>query len=196
MDDERGIHLICLDIDRANRQSPAMMNARSSLMTAIFLVCFWGTAALANPIIGNPFFKQLVGKWQGEGELANSENGSKTPVKETWEGKFTDSGNFVISGKRLLDQGEHDFAWEYFANGDLIEGQMKMSEPELDIRFEAQVSEAFRTITMKIPLSGGGGTLTITNTVSEDGQTIEGSVEIVDTAGRTTSTGKVTHRKQ
>ena len=49
---------------------------------------------------------------------------------------------------------------------------------------------------MKIPLSGGGGTLTITNTVSEDGQTIEGSVEIVDTAGRTTSTGKVTHRKQ
>ena len=172
------------------------MNARRPLIIVTLFLWLWGTAAFTHPITENPFFKQLVGKWQGEGELVNSGDGSKTAVKETWEGKFTDSGNFVISGKRLLDQGEHDFAWEYFANGDLIEGQMKMSEPELDIRFEAQVSEASRTITMKIPLSGGGGTLTITNIVSEDGQTIEGSVEIVNTAGRTTSTGKVTHRKQ
>ena len=172
------------------------MNAQRLLMTAIILFLFGGTTAFANPIVENPFFKQLVGKWQGAGELIQSENGSVTPVKETWTGEFTDSGNFVISGKRLFDQSEHDFAWEYFANGDLIEGQMKMSEPELDVRFEAQLSADTRTITMKIPLSGGGGTLTIINTVSEDGQTIEGSVEIVDTAGRTTTTGKVKHQKQ
>ena len=165
-------------------------------MSAVLLVLLGGVPALANPITGNPFFKQLVGKWQGEGEMVQSENGSAVPIKETWTGEFTDSGNFVMSGKRLLDQNEHDFAWEYFANGDLIEGQMKMSDPELDVRFEAQLSGASRTITMKIPLSGGGGTLTIINTVSEDGRSIEGSVEIVDTSGRTTSTGKVKHQKQ
>lgn len=164
---------------------------------AVALLSFYaGSIAVANPIAGNPFFKQLAGKWQGEGELVQSENGTVIPVKETWTGAFTDGGNFVISGKRLFDQSEHNFAWEYFANGDLIEGQMKMSEPELDVRFEAQLSEATRSITMKIELSGGGGTMTIINTVSEDGLSIDGSVEIADPSGRITTTGKVKHQKQ
>ena len=58
---------------------------------------------------------------------------------------------------------------EIFANGDLIEGQMKMSEPALDVRFEAQAIAETRTVTMKIPLTGGGGIMTIVNTLSEDG---------------------------
>jgi hypothetical protein len=73
---------------------------------------------------------------------------------------------------------------------------MKMSEPALDVRFEASAVAETRTVTMKIPLTGGGGIMTIVNTLSEDGQTMTGSVEIVDTGGRTTTTGKMTHRRE
>jgi len=155
-----------------------------------------GTTAFANPIADNPAFKNAVGKWTGEGELTQTADGHKIPVKETWTAELTETGNFVISGKRLFDQAEHEFTWEFFANGDLIEGQMKMSEPALDVRFEAQAVAETRTVTMKIPLTGGGGIMTIVNTLSEDGKTMEGTVEIVDTGGRTTTTGKMTHRRE
>lgn len=159
---------------------------------ALFLL---GTAAFANPISDNPAFKDAVGKWTGEGELVSAD-GNKIAVKETWTGELTETGNFVISGKRFFDQAEHEFSWEFFANGDLIEGQMKMSEPALDVRFEASAVAETRTVTMKIPLTGGGGIMTIVNTLSEDGQTMTGSVEIVDTGGKTTTTGKMTHRRE
>lgn len=153
-------------------------------------------AALAGPIEGNPVFARLVGQWEGEGELVDSSDGTVTPVKETWKGEFTGGGNFAISGKRILDQAEHEFAWEFFANDDLIEGRMKMSEPAIDLRFEAIVSEADGAVTIKVPLDGGGGVLTIVNRVSEDGTKIEGAVELVDDTGLTTNTGKVVHQKR
>lgn len=152
--------------------------------------------ANANPIADHPVFTQLVGEWEGSGELVNADDGSTTPVEETWTGKFTDTGNFFITGKRLFDQSEHEFSWEYYANGDLIEGQMKVSEPAIDNRFEVQISEADRTITMKIPLDGNGGIMTIVNTLSEDGQSLTGTVEIVDPSDRVTTTGTVTHQKK
>lgn len=152
--------------------------------------------APANPIADHPVFAQLVGEWEGSGELVNADDGAKTPVKETWTGKFTDTGNFFITGKRLFDQNEHEFSWEYYANGDLIEGQMKVSEPAIDNRFEVQISEADRTITMKIPLDGNGGLMTIVNTVAEDGQSLSGNVEITDPSGQVTLSGTVTHRKK
>jgi hypothetical protein len=161
-----------------------------------FLALFlFGTSAFANPIADNPAFRDAVGKWTGEGELVSAD-GNKISVKETWTGEMTETGNFVISGKRFFDQAEHEFSWEFYANGDLIEGQMKMSEPALDVRFEASAVAETRTVTMKIPLTGGGGIMTIVNTLSEDGQTMTGSVEIVDTGGRTTTTGKMTHRRE
>lgn len=153
-------------------------------------------AATAGPIEGNPVFALLAGQWEGEGELVNPADGFVTPVKESWKGEFTGGGNFTMSGKRLFDQNEHEFAWEYFANGDLIEGQMKVTDPEVDLRFEVVISEKERSITLKVPLTGGGGILTIVNTISADGRQIEGSVEIVDDTGRTTTTGKVVHKKK
>jgi hypothetical protein len=159
---------------------------------ALFLL---GTSAFASPIADNPAFRDAVGKWTGEGELVSAD-GNKIAVKETWTGELTETGNFVISGKRFFDQAEHEFSWEFFANGDLIEGQMKMSEPALDVRFEAQAIAETRTVTMKIPLTGGGGIMTIVNTLSEDRQTMTGSVEIVDNGGKTTTTGKMTHRRE
>ena len=181
----------------SNRSLLSLCPSRSTYFrtAALFSVLLSVPPLAANPIADNPFFQQLVGKWEGEGQLVNSDDGSITPVKESWKGEFTEGGNFVMSGHRTLDQNEHDFSWEYFANDDLIEGQMKMSEPEVDARFEAQVSDADRTITLKVELSGGGGIMTITNTVSEDGLTIEGTVELVDDTGKTTTTGTVTHRK-
>jgi hypothetical protein len=151
--------------------------------------------AAGNPIADNPLFKKVEGKWEGEGSLTGSD-GSKSPLKETWTGKFTETGNFVVSGKRLLDQLEHDFAWEYYPNGDLIEGQMKVSEPELDIRFEVTISEADRSITMKIPSGNQGDTMIITNTVSEDGKKISGTIKTVNPAGDEISGGEMTHEKK
>ena len=148
----------------------------------------------ANPIADNPVFKQFAGEWTGEGELIDKD-GNKTVVKETWTGKFTESGNFVMSGVRKLDLAEHDFAWEFFANDDIIEGQMKMSDPEVDQRFEVTVVGVTRTMQIKIPF-GGGSTMTVVNTVSEDGKTITGTVKIEDENGETTTTGEVKHTKK
>jgi len=153
-------------------------------------------SAVADPIEGNPVFASLVGQWEGEGELVDPSDGSITTVKETWKGEFTGGGNFAISGRRHLGQDEHEFSWEFFANDDLIEGQMRMSHPEVDLRFEAHVSDSARTVTIRVPLNGGGGVLTIVNLVSEDGTKIEGSVELIDDTGLTTSTGKVVHTKR
>ncbi|MGY8643402.1 MAG: hypothetical protein ACKVJU_20190 [Verrucomicrobiales bacterium] len=137
-----------------------------------FLIC---GIATANPIEENPIFKLFIGEWTGEGELVDSD-GHKTKVVETWTEKLTDEGSFVISGKRKFDMAEHDFAWDFYANGDLIEGQMKMSEPEVEQRFEVVINEDARSIEIKIPL-GGGTTMTVKNTVLKDGKTIEGTSE-------------------
>jgi hypothetical protein len=176
---------------------PAQIFTLGSMKSPLsFIALFlFGTSAFANPIADNPAFKNAVGKWTGEGELTSAD-GNKIPVKETWTAELTETGNFVISGKRLFDQAEHEFSWEFFANGDLIEGQMKMSDPALDVRFEAQAIAETRTVTMKIPLTGGGGIMTIVNTLSEDGKSMEGSVEIVDTGGKITTSGKMTHRRE
>ncbi len=151
--------------------------------------------ALATPVSENPVIKQLAGEWTGEGELVDA-MGNKQPVKETWTGAFTETGNFFMTGKRLLDQLTHDFAWEFYPNGELIEGQMKISEPKLDLRFEVAISEAERSITMKIPTNQSGALMTIVNAVSADGKTIAGTVEIKDESGKVTSTGKVEHKRK
>lgn len=181
---------LCEPVASRSRRSAALL--RSLLVTLFIPAC--GHLA-AGPITDNPVFAMLAGKWEGQGELVNTADGFVTQVKETWSGELTETGNFTMSGKRLFDQNEHEFAWEFFANGDLIEGQMKVTDPQLDLRFEAQVNEASRSVTLKVGLSGGGGVMTIVNTVSGDGLTIEGTVEIVDDTGKTTTTGKVTHRK-
>lgn len=171
-----------------------MKNTLAALLTLIS-VGFLTDSASANPITEHPVFKLLVGDWEGSGDLVNAD-GSKTPVKETWTGKFTETGNFIMSGKRLFDQNEHDFAWEYYANGDLIEGQMKVSEPAIDNRFEVQVSDADRSITLKVPLDSAGNLMTIINIVSEDGKTIVGKVKAVDPSGQETLSGTVTHTRK
>lgn len=149
----------------------------------------------ANPIADHPVFRLLVGKWKGSGELIDA-NGSKTAVTETWTGEFTDTGNFLMSGTRTLGQNEHQFAWEYYPNDDLIEGQMKISEPELDRRFEVEASTTDRFIKMKIPMDSAGTIMEIVNQPAKDGKSIEGSVKIVNQAGEVTLEGTVTHKKE
>jgi len=175
-----------------------VMIHRRTFATACFslLLSLVAASAVADPIEDNPVFASLVGQWEGEGELVDPSDGSITTVKETWKGEFTGGGNFAISGRRHLGQDEHEFAWEFYANDDLIEGQMRILNSDLDLRFEAHVSDSARTVTIRVPLTGGGGVLTIVNLVSEDGTTIEGSVELVDDTGLTTSTGKVVHTKR
>lgn len=163
----------------------------------IGLATAWVAAAAgaqANPVAGNPVLKLLAGDWTGEGELVDAA-GNKQPVKEIWTGKLTESGNFIMAGQRTLDQMTHQFAWEFYPNGDLIEGQMKISEPQLDLRFEVAIDESARSVTMKIPTNSSGALMTIVNTVSADGKTISGTVEIKDEAGKVTSTGEVKHRR-
>lgn len=171
------------------------MKTRATM--AAFLGCcvFSAGMALATPVSENPVIKLLAGEWTGEGELVDAA-GNKQPVKETWTGAFTETGNFFMTGKRLLDQLTHDFAWEFYPNGDLIEGQMKISEPKLDLRFEVAIIEADRSITMKIPTNQSGALMTIVNTISADGKAILGTVEIKDESGKVTSTGKVEHKRK
>jgi hypothetical protein len=173
---------------------------REGLRHAAGLV-FWIQSLLtcslvANPITESTVFPLLVGEWDGTGELTNPSDGSITTVTETWKGEFGETGTFLMSGKRSFNDLEHEFAWEYYANQDTIEGQMKVSDPALDVRFETQVNDAALSITLTVGLSGGGGTMTIINTISEDGKTIVGTVEIVNPSGTVTTKGTVTHHKR
>lgn len=154
----------------------------------------WSLAA--NPITESTVFPLLVGEWDGAGELTNPADGTITAVTEIWKGELGETGTFLTSGKRSFNDLTHEFAWEYFANQDTIEGQMKVSDPALDVRFETQVNDAARTLTLTVGLAGGGGTMTIINTVSEDGKTIVGTVEIVNPSGTLTTKGTVTHQKR
>ncbi len=166
----------------------------TGVMCLIQSLLVWSLAA--NPITESTVFPLLVGEWDGAGELTNPADGAITIVTETWKGELGETGTFLMSGKRSFNDLEHEFAWEYFANQDTIEGQMKVSDPALDVRFETQVNDAARTITLTVGLAGGGGTMTIINTVSEDGKTIVGNVEIVNSSGNVTTKGTVTHRKR
>lgn len=172
-----------------------MKTRQIPLLTAAIAALLIPISSSANPIADNPVFKLFAGDWKGEGNLVGAD-GHKSSVKETWTGKFTETGNFIMSGKRTLNESEHDFAWEYYANGDLIEGQMKMSEPKVDNRFEVVVSEPDRSVSMKIPMGSDGTIMTIVNTVSKDGKKIHGTVSIKDPSGAETTTGTVDHEKQ
>ncbi|NNE91958.1 MAG: hypothetical protein HKN23_09955 [Verrucomicrobiales bacterium] len=169
------------------------MKTRHLIPVLIGLAALLPSALEANPIKSSNVFRGLEGKWKGSGELVDPE-GNKSEVVETWTGKFTEEGNFVMSGTRKLGQMEHGFAWEFYANGDLVEGQMKIEDPEIDARFEIVLDEEARSIKMTIPLSDS--TMTIVNTVSKDGKTILGTVKIDDDSGNPGTTGEVKHEKQ
>lgn len=137
----------------------------------------------------------MEGRWEGSGELRTAADGNAHPVEEIWTGKIDEAGNFSVSGERTLGESEHTFSMEFLANEDLVEGQMKTSDSELELRFEVIVEEEARTVRMKIPFPGGG-VLSIANQLSEDGTRIDGTVELVDDGGTTTITGEMVHKKR
>lgn len=163
-----------------------------TLLGAFFLSI--SVSAIANPITEHPVFKKLEGKWTGTGELVDKD-GHKTPIKETWTGKFTETGNFTMSGIRHWDEEENEFSWEFFANGDLIEGVMKYAKfPDLEPRFEVVLSETDMSITLNIPLSGDGSSMTIVNKIEDKGKKIAGTIKLQDQTGKETTTGSMTHK--
>jgi hypothetical protein len=149
--------------------------------------------AQSGPIKESAIFAALVGSWVGAGEMISAD-GSKTEVKEVWTGQLSEE-TFTISGVRNFGDMEHNFTWEFHTHHDLIEGQFKISNPEVDCRFEAVLDPENRTITITTIL-GGGSTLIVTNQISADGKTITGTFQIVGQTGETANQGKVIHTKQ
>ncbi len=139
-------------------------------------------------------FAKITGDWEGRGEL-NSNDGTVTPVTETWTGKREGEATFEMTGTRTFgDEEPHTFTWRYLYNPttELIECEMTMSTMEQPMRFEVQVSEAAGTVTLKGPL-GDGGELKIVNKVT-DGK-IVGEVTMTDANGNQSLTGTVEHRR-
>ncbi len=160
------------------------------LCFSIFLV----TPVLADPIGENPLLRQLEGSWTGAGQLTDAE-GNVTDVAETWTASFPSPGSFVMKGSRDWNMQQFDFSWEFYASGEIVEGIMITEQfPDLKPRFEAQFSEKDRSITLQIPLNQA--MLTIVNTLSEDGKSLQGTVRLVDDTGRETLTGEMEHRKE
>jgi len=145
------------------------------------------------PIKESTIFAALAGSWVGTGDMVGPD-GEKTEVREVWTGQFSDE-TFTISGVRKFGEAEHNFTWEFHSHHDLIEGQFKISSPEVDRRFEAVLNPENRTITITTIL-GGGSTLIVTNQISADGKTIAGSFRIVGQSGEIANQGTVTHLKE
>lgn len=150
--------------------------------------------AAAGPVADSALFRLLEGKWEGKGEMTDAD-GNKTVLEESWTGTLGETGTFIIKGRRTIDQQEHEFSWEFYPNGDLIEGQMKILDLQVDARFEVTVAEETRTITLKVPLDSSGSLLTVVNTVSEDGSSISGTAEAVDPSGQVTLTADIAHAR-
>ena len=140
-------------------------------------------------------FKPLIGEWEASGEL-KGQDGNTLKVTETWTGSIGESGNFLIKGTRHFNDEMHTFEWEYLYNPttELIEGVMRMSTSEDEIRLEVNLSEQDKTITLKSQLSGDGSALEIVNKVAA--KKITGVVKLTNAEGVATLSGEVVHEKK
>jgi hypothetical protein len=149
----------------------------------------------ASYFASHALFKQLQGEWEATGSITSGD-GTIIALKETWTGSIGESGNLLIKGTREFGDETHTFEWEYLYNPttELIEGVMRMSTSEDEVRLEVNVSEVDKTITLKSNLSGDGSSLTIVNKVA-DGK-IVGNVKLMGADGTAALSGDVTHEKK
>ena len=170
-------------------------------MKTMALICtvgmMFGSVASAGDsfFADHPLFKPLIGEWTASGEL-KGQDGNTLSVTETWTGEISESGNFIAKGTREFNEETHTFEWEYLYNPttELIEGVMRMSTSEDEVRLEVNLSEQNKTITLTSQLSGDGASLEVVNKV-EEGK-VTGTVKLMNPQGIATLSGEVVHEKK
>lgn len=145
----------------------------------------------------HPFFKLLIGEWKSEGTLKGPV-GKEVKIEETWTGKATAEGDFVMEGHRMIDQDKQTYEWRFThdaATGSFTATHHVTSNGEESKRFEVSVSEV--ALTMELRLIGeGDSAITVKDAFSgKDHDTLESEVTLTGTAGETNLSGKIIHTR-
>lgn len=166
-------------------------------MTWVVAILFGiGLQVGAETFKNDPVLSKLVGNWTAEGELTGAD-GEKISITETWTGKIDDSGSLVMTGTRMMNEEEQEFSWTFSFNStsEIFECEYSHTGMEEPLRFDVTISVTERTTTLKAPF-GDGGSLSVLNTIAEDGKSMEGDVTIFDAQGQKQIHGTVKHKKE
>ena len=143
------------------------------------------------------FFKHIVGKWEAVGDL-KAADGHVVKVKEEWTGKATSEGEFVIEGKRQIDESQQTFRWSITRNAAAgnFAGVLTMDGNAAEaLQFEMNVSEVNLTADLKAPIGANGSLTLIESFAAEDKNSIKIEVTLVGDGGETNLAGTVIHKR-
>lgn len=175
------------------RPTGSVIIRRVAIVLATF--CLGVFESRGGPVGEDSLFQKLVGEWEGRGELTDAE-GKITQIVEKWTGKRNGENDVEMAGDRDWgEDGTHQFSWRYIYNPvtELVECEMIMSTVENPVRFEVQVNEVEKTITLRASLGEGDSELQIENAIKED--RIVGEVRMKDSQGVKTLEGTIEHRR-
>lgn len=180
------------------------MNALPSrrFVRTLGVLCFLSTATQVPAedkmdFAKHPLFKLLIGEWKSEGTLKGPV-GKEVKVEEEWTGKATAENEFVMEGRRQIDQDKQTYEWKFVHNaatGQFTATHHVTSNGEESKRFEVSVSEV--ALTMELRLIGDGDSaITVKDAFSDkDHDTLESEVTLTGTAGETNLSGKIVHTR-
>lgn len=143
------------------------------------------------------YFKHLIGKWEGGGDLTGAD-GNPVKVTEEWTGKATPEGGFIIEGKRELNETKQTFKWTVTRNAatDNFTAVMVNDGDEAGaLRFEVNVSEVNLTAEMKAPIGSNGSITLLDSFPTEDKKTLSSKVTLLGDSGETNLSGTITFKR-
>ena len=143
------------------------------------------------------FFKHLIGTWEAEGEL-KGQDGNLIKVKEEWTGKATAEGEFLMEGRRELNENKQTFRWSITHNPatDSYEAVLTTDGNEAgNLRFEGHVSEVNLTMEFKATVGAGGSITVLDSFTGNDKNSIESKITFLGDSGETTLSGTITHKR-
>jgi len=143
------------------------------------------------------FFKNLVGEWKTEGDLAGAD-GNTVKITEEWKGRAGEDGTFVMEGKRKIGDGAQDFKWTIsYVNGLYeVSHHTNADGAQETTRFEASLSEVALTMELNGYIGDGSSKITIVDSFPDkDDKTMESQVTLADASGNTTLSGKLVHKR-
>ncbi len=174
------------------------MPARFAAATVILLLlCGVLPAQQPRDLSSHVFFKHLIGQWEAHGELKGQDN-NNVKVKEEWTGKATPEGEFIIEGRRELNDNRQTFRWTITHNAttDSYEAVLTTDGNEAgNLRFEGHVSEVNLTIELKAAIGANGSVTVIDGFAADDKNTIESKIAFLGDNGETTLSGTITHKR-
>ncbi|MDF1849389.1 MAG: hypothetical protein P1U85_01050 [Verrucomicrobiales bacterium] len=151
------------------------------------------TGGLPGEIQKEPFFRSLLGSWEGKGTLTNAD-GERTQIEEEWSAAFGDDATFAMEGTRQWGDDRQEFRWEYSFNptSELYECLYWHTGMEEKLRFEVSLTET--TVELRAPFGDPGSELLIRNTKKAD--EISGEVTMTSASGNELLTIEMVHKKK